>query len=322
MFAKRLRNTPYNTRAEQVHTSFLRIMTGSIKGVAMDVLYRDLHRIPIMYHWVVLAVRWWTKLSDARDEEPRSLASCVWREDVQLALEGCKDCWSYGVLHTMCSLHLLDSDWRQRPFDWVLQQRWEESAVQGALASLFRDRWRGLTEGDPRLAPSAGVQKLAHHAWVYPLDPAFNPFSRDDACPHTKLCLPFDIARNLAQLRVGSAHLEVEQGRKRRVSVPRAERLCRLCSGEDVSLSVRQAIVARTGTSDNVEDLKHFMLECPVYDDLRATCPAFPPLDELDLEHSDCVSSVFQHHAQSSLAHTLYKMKVRRARLLGLTLGI
>jgi sorting nexin-29 len=322
MFAKRLRNTPYNTRAEQVHTSFLRIMTGSIKGVAMDVLYRDLHRIPIMYHWVVLAVRWWTKLSDARDEEPRSLASCVWREDVQLALEGCKDCWSYGVLHTMCSLHLLDSDWRQRPFDWVLQQRWEESAVQGALASLFRDRWRGLTEGDPRLAPSAGVQKLAHHAWVYPLDPAFNPFSRDDACPHTKLCLPFDIARNLAQLRVGSAHLEVEQGRKRRVSVPRAERLCRLCSGEDVSLSVRQAIVARTGTSDNVEDLKHFVLECPVYDDLRATCPAFPPLDELDLEHSDCVSSVFQHHAQSSLAHTLYKMKVRRARLLGLTLGI
>jgi hypothetical protein len=35
-----------------------------------------------------------------------------------------------------------------------------------------------------------------------------------------------------------------------------------------------------------------------------------------------CVRSVFQHGAQSALAHTPYKMKVRRARLLGLTLGI
>jgi hypothetical protein len=35
-----------------------------------------------------------------------------------------------------------------------------------------------------------------------------------------------------------------------------------------------------------------------------------------------CVRSVFQHGAQSALAHTLYKMKVRRARLLGLTMGI
>jgi hypothetical protein len=31
---------------------------------------------------------------------------------------------------------------------------------------------------------------------------------------------------------------------------------------------------------------------------------------------------VFQHVGQSSLAYTLYKMKVRRARMLGLTLGI
>jgi hypothetical protein len=38
----------------------------------------------------------------------------------------------------------------------------------------------------------------------------------------------------------------------------------------------RRAVLARTGTSSNVEDLKHFMLECPVYDDLRAACPAFP----------------------------------------------
>jgi sorting nexin-29 len=71
MFAQRLRGRPFGTRAEQVHTSFLRIMTGVGKGgTSMDVLYRDMHRHPVMYHWVVLAVRWWTKLSDARDDTP------------------------------------------------------------------------------------------------------------------------------------------------------------------------------------------------------------------------------------------------------------
>jgi len=322
MFAQRLHNTPYNTQAEKVHTSFLRITTGSIKGIATDVLYRDMHRRPVMYHWVVLAARWWTKLSDSRDDEPRSLAGCVWREDVSLALAGCRDCWSSCVLKTMCTLQLLDRDWRQQPLEWVLQQRWEESAVQAALAALFRARWQGLTQGDPRSAPSKGIHMLTHHSWVYPLDPGFDPFSRDHAPPHIKLCLPFDVARILAQLRVGSAHLEVEQGRKRRVSVPRADRLCRLCSGEDATLAHRRAALARTGTSSNVEDLKHFMLECPVYDDLRAACPAFPLMYFETLGDPACVRSVFQHGAQSALAHTLYKMKVRRARLLGLTLGI
>jgi hypothetical protein len=90
MFAQRLHNTPYNTQAEKVHTYFLRIATGSIKGIATDVLYHDVHGRPVMYHWVVLAARWWTKLSVSRDE-PRYLAGCVWREDVSLALAGSPD---------------------------------------------------------------------------------------------------------------------------------------------------------------------------------------------------------------------------------------
>jgi hypothetical protein len=127
---------------------------------------------------------------------------------------------------------------------------------------------------------------------------------------------------NLAQLRIGAAHLEIEQGRKTRVSVLRADRLCRLCGGEDALLMHRQAVVARTGTNQNVEDLKHFLLECPVYDALRAACPAFPPVSSAVLSDPDCVASVFQHVEQSALAKTLYKMKVRRADKLGLTLGI
>jgi hypothetical protein len=91
-------------------------------------------------------------------------------------------------------------------------------------------------------------------------------------------------------------------------------------------LRVKQGLcctgLARTGTSNNVEDLQHFMLECPVYDDLRAACPAFADPASVQFDDQDCVVAMFQHAKQSALAHTLYKMKVRRARLLGLTLGI
>jgi hypothetical protein len=76
-------------------------------------------------------------------------------------------------------------------------------------------------------------------------------------------------------------------------------------------------VLAHTGASNNIEDLKHFMLECPVYDDLRAACPAFADPALVQLDDQDCVVAVFQHPEQSALAHTLYKMKVRRARLLG-----
>jgi hypothetical protein len=72
------------------------------------------------------------------------------------------------------------------------------------------------------------------------MDPGIQEFSRGNAPPHTKLCLPFGVLRVLAQLRIGWAHLEVEQGRKRRPKVPRAARLCRLCSGEDATLAMCQ----------------------------------------------------------------------------------
>lgn len=314
---------PYTTQSEKVHTSYLRIMTGVGRSACLDVLYRDMHRLPIMYHWVALAVRWWNKMAEGRDpENTRSMACCAWLEDVKLALAGCTTCWSGHVLRIMSSLGLIDRGWRSQPLDWVLSQHWEEADVKSALDALFKARCQGPFHADPRLAPSLGVTMCRHARWVYPLHSEVDCYTRADAPAHTRLCLPFVRLRNLAQLRIGYAHLEVEQGRRRRAAVPRGERVCMLCSGEDATLSMRLAVVSRTGTNHNVEDLKHFVLECPVYDDLRATCPAFPGDVYSRLQDSGCVASVMGHSNQSALANTLYYMKVRRARLLGLTEGI
>jgi hypothetical protein len=217
----------------------------------------------------------------------------------------------------MCRLGLLEAGWRQRPAAEVQAFRWEEPAVHRSLAQLFMSRWQGLQQLDPRAAPSKEISMCTHAAWVYPLPAEVGGFSRAAAPPHTKILASFSVLQNYFQLRVGCAHLEVEQGRKGH-QAPRAERLCRLCSGEDASLAMRQAVIARTGTSQNVEDLKHFVLECPVYDDLRTRCAAFPSSIYTQLQSPNCVAQVFSHSAQTSLAHTLYRMKVRRAELLGL----
>ncbi len=320
-FQKHPRARPYAVDSEKVHTSYLRIMTGVGRSACIDVLYRDLHRLPVMYHWVVLAVRWWNRMSVAQEGEG-ALARCAWLEDVKLALAGCSACWSSMLLNALSSLQLLDRDWRTQDLDWVLGQQWKESAIQEALATLFHHRWRGPFDADPRVAPSLSVSMCQHSRWVYPVDPSVDFYNRANAPKHTKLCLPFVRLRNYAQLRIGYAHLGVEQGRKRRPMTPREQRLCKLCCGEDALLSRRQLVVARTGQADNVEDLKHFVLECPVYDDLRAACVAFPSDVYSRLHDPGCMVEIFNHRDQAALVNTLYHMKVRRAELLGLTVGI
>jgi hypothetical protein len=252
----------------------------------------------------------------ARDDAKSYVACCAWIEDVKLALAGCRDCWAYKVLDAMHTLGLLEAGWRQRPLEWVMSQEWQQADIQRSLTRRFVARWQGHSHPDPRAAPSGGISMCTHMAWVLQLDPESADFSRATAPAHTKVMGPFAVLRNYYQLRIGCAHLEVQQGRVSRA--PRESRLCRLCSGEDAPLAVKQAVLARTGTSQNVEDLKHFVLECPVYDDLRARCAALPASLYAQLDQPDCMLQVFEHENQTGLARTLYRMKTRRATMLGL----
>ena len=293
-FHKRLAASPLGTdlKAEKVHSSYLRILCGAGKSTSLDVLYRDMHRLPVMFHWVVLAVRWWNRMGAARVDALGTLACCAWVEDVKLACGGYTDCWAFRVLTALSRLGLLQADWRQQPLSWVQELRWQEVEVQRALARLLLARWQGSAHPNPRVAPSRRVALCTHMAWVLPLDPAREDLSRATAPPHTKVLGSFAVLRNYSQLRAGCAHLEVEQGRQGR-RVERHLRLCQLCSGPNADPAVRQAVLARTGTSDNVEDLKHFVLECPVYDALRARCPWSTPVTPHTLNPTPAPTSPF-----------------------------
>jgi hypothetical protein len=77
---------------------------------------------------------------------------------------------------------------------------------------------------------------------------------------------------------------------------------------------------ARTGTYGNVEDLQHFLLECPAYDHLRASCTEiFCPTGTGDRYSAAMLPRVFMCEDQEGLAVVVYRMWLYRSVLLGLS---
>jgi hypothetical protein len=111
-------------------------MAGASKSTCVDVIYKDLHRIPVMYHWVALAVRWWNNMFAAR-QGIRPMACCAWVEDVKLAVAGSAACWSSHILRTMQCLGLLDPGWRQLPLESLLALSWQEPRCSKPLVPCF-----------------------------------------------------------------------------------------------------------------------------------------------------------------------------------------
>ena len=204
--------------------------------------------------------------------------------------------------------------------------RWRSST---ALVRVHGEGWQDVLaagHSNPRQAPSAGLAKITHDRWVYPYDPDTDYCDRRAAPAYTLLCLPSPVLRTLAQLRIGWAHLEVDLGRMQKPPVPRSVRVCRVCSSAGGNVAWRSLSCARSGMHAVVEDLLHFIMECPAYDDLRDQCSAFPAAWRLSLASTALVAKrmagFFASKQQMALANTLYCMKVRRAELLGLQGGI
>jgi hypothetical protein len=124
LFCTLLRSNPFGTQAEKVHSAYACIMSGAGKGVALHVLHQDLHRLLIMFHWAILAARWWKRMFALRIESNTPMACAV--EDIQLAMGGCTTCWSSHLLHTMHVLGLLQAGWRSQSKDWLAQQYWQD----------------------------------------------------------------------------------------------------------------------------------------------------------------------------------------------------
>ena len=278
---------------------------------------RDFNRRPIMHHWVLLAARWFMNLKCMSDDR---LAHCAWVSDIDLMLGGCRDCWTYNLLHTMSLLGVLSrTSWDRRANSVVdrqciMQLQLVPENIKRALHGKMASRWAGV-HVDPRAAPSTGVEMCTHAAWVL-------KFEQGGSTPpkHLKLCVSFVVLQCLARLRLGWHQLEVRSDRIRRARarVPRNERLCRLCSTNGAAFQAQ-----RVGGAC-VEDVQHFLLDCPAYQHLRAKCPCvFGSVitDSATRSVQSRLLSIFDCDQQDQLAHVVYTMTVFRNHCLSLPHG-
>ena len=324
LFASKLRNSPLDTGAERVHLAYLKNAVGLGSGVCSKVLLRDLHRLPVMFHWVLLAVRWWNKLrglAPVDDDRPASsVAYHAWKADVSLMCEGCDKCWSHQLLSTLQSLGVLPAaQWRGATAESILQLQFDDTAVRAALSTLYQSWWRTgpATHPDPRQAPSAGIDMCTHAQWVH-ADTTCNMYERSGALPHMKLCLPFRAVQILMKFRTGWHHLQVHRGRMSPDRPPRDRRLCQLCSFPNSRSVWRAQINARVGGTRSVEDLKHFVLECPAYDHIRRQHAAlFVPHGDADPYSNGALQRFFAAANQAHVATALSKLHAYRMHLHG-----
>jgi hypothetical protein len=151
----------------------------------------------------------------------------------------------------------------------------DREGVISAVRRWFVDgHWEGL-HPDPRTAPPTGVVKCTYLRWV--VGDGREP---GEGAPHLNVRMPFELRSTLVRLRVGTHRLRVETGRH--AGLARARRTCTNCA------------------FGAVDDLLHFLCECPAFDELRALHPAFAGAPE--------PAAILHHQDQLGLARVLLLM--------------
>ena len=318
------RMKPCDNSADKVHLAFLRHMIGCGKSTSIDVVLRDMNRMPLSYKWVLLASRWFMKL---RDMSVDRLAYNVWVADIELMLDGCRHCWTYKLLDTLTHLGVLPrAEWDCLSSlvvtkEQVMSLCIVEDVVQSAMHRCFALRWQDLHH-DPRLAPSLQHDKCIHACWVMPANVVTSGSVGRPAQPgHMKLCMSFKMLQCYARFRVGWHYLEshaarLKQRHRGTQAVPWGDRKCRLCSVPTGPYYDGQSR-GEGGPGNATEDLRHFMLECPAYCHIRAKYPSVfiggPALSAVDDSSGrQRMLHIFACRKQSDLAACIYLMNHHR----------
>jgi len=161
----------------------------------------------------------------------------------------------------------------------------------------------------PRTCPSAEVLVQTFRFWV--------GMVVGDCAPHCAITIPSEARFALLRLRLSCSALAVHVGRFR--GVPRLQRTCPVC------VALPSFALAHphfpVGLALPCEDVRHFLLECPLYDVIRRD-PLFLPLfSQIPLigplpDPSCCLRTIFTSPHQALLARCILRMFQLRSLLL------
>ena len=296
--------------AEKVHLDFLRIMAGAGKQVKQQLLICDFARYPVSHHWVALAVRWWATLR--LEGNSSRVAMRALKDDVQFMLFGCKDCWSYRLLHTLTELGVLArgqwdpahtlglsaADVLQLPFTeqqvkLALQARWDKGLSDAQQAAAARGPRHADCPGDQIMLSTYVTGVRARDLSRRPLHLTSTDLT------HAQL-------QRVCRMRLGWHALAINEGRFRRQ--PRGERVCKLCAA---------AGHANVFGRFPLEDVAHHLVECKCLEHVRVRYPQLFMPDMLSAPDAFTLCRfVFNYRDQRVLAQALQDLHRERGVLL------
>jgi hypothetical protein len=313
---------------DAAHIDFLRMAAGLPTFSHKWTVLAEYGRRPLVVRWLALATRFWVRV---RCMQPGRLVREALECNIALYLQHRGgDSWTACFMRCMVACGALAE--QQLHACTTVQQVWglpiHEHSIRASLATLFDQVWDSGAV-DPRMADNTSVVAATYMHWVWGQSP-------QGPAPHFHTVIGWAAKRMLIRLRVGGFPLRVATGRSEcRVAtiaparaarprqrqrgarsvqrrqgrgrpavspvavqrpvrgLPRHERVCKVCN-----------------TVDAVEDVRHFLLECPAYVVLRQRHPrVFDPWPSSP-------ATVFNHPDQAAVASVIYAMLQRRAEVL------
>ena len=271
---------------EKIQLDFIRLMVGASQRAQKWILLKEFDRYPLHLNWLINAFTFWNKLASSKKEKLSHLAFC---DNVQMAVNGNTQCWVHKILECARILNVKHFNSSDLCFDEVMTLRFDKGEIRKAGEEFFDKIWEGL-HPDPRTAPSDDVLHSTYKYWTSTM--------ASEACKgaeHINSYRPWELRQFYLRYKLGGHNLAIEEGRLqidkqslKKLNVPREKRVCHCCEAQPV------------------EDLKHFILECPAYDSIRNNHRDF----FVDSQHS--LPAMFKSENVVTLCTILKAMNHRR----------
>lgn len=303
--ASDLLGTKITNPGECIQLLFLRMLAGVGRSAHRLQLLHEFGHHPIIHYFLKLAARFWNATISAPTS---SLTRQTLLADVDLAHSGCRTCWSHYFLSAIRSLGLCPL-----PIVTSITCHALHIPIPG-LVTLLQQRAHGYFSAAfiprcPRVCDSHEVLVHTYRYWI--------GMVVGDSAPHCAITIPAEARFALIRLRLSCTALAVNHGRFR--GIPRLERTCPVC------VALPSFALAHphfpVGPAIPCEDIRHFLLECPLYDVIRRDptfSPIFsqiPPIGPLPAP-SNCLRAIFTAPHQALLARCVHRMFQLRSSIL------
>ena len=239
---------------EVLHNSFMRQAMQVRNSTPVPILLSELGRQPVSWFWLRQCVKFWNRTVARPDGD---LTKVCLHENMAMAVSPCnahKQCWAHCLIDVLRKVGVISQPhelWVSGADGSRVLRRIDMVAVATALQQVDQQTWQVAQQlaDNPRRLPDdhrEGFKLATYRAWFHV---AGNNSKRLSFAAHVNRR---DSIRDIARFRMGCHQLDIEARRWGDLKTVRSKRTCRCCS------------------MGKVEDELHFMLECPLYQHIRA----------------------------------------------------